>query len=109
MKLNATLETSISPPVTLTNSDLGIGGDSGGTGAGDSPYPSLPIPSLKRIVFSILRPKVTAYTDLPLIEGTRTWKPYGEPFPWPIGFALMLLGIIYIGHMLFKLIRKASA
>jgi hypothetical protein len=89
--IRATLESSVFPPFVVVDTET------------IEPQPKES--GLMKFVLSFVRPKATVDTDLPYI-GTKVWQKYGEPFPWQIGFVLMMLGIAYIGHLTWSVIRR---
>lgn len=103
MLIDARFESSLTPPIRLTDSDLGLGQKTPGA-PGETPGFSIGS-FFRKLLLSIVRPKATFNTSLPYVK-PQEWKPYGEPFPWQIGLALMLLGVAYLGHIAWKLLRR---
>ena len=76
--LSIRIETSISPPITVRASDW------------LAPTPTSPAASF---ALGLLRPRVVISSDL---LGEQVIEPYGPPFPWWVGLALVVGGIMVI-------------
>lgn len=92
-------ESSITPPFSY---DVGDDGTDGGTP--DTGVSCSFCTRARLFILGLVRPRATLSSDL---LGTKEYAPWGRPFPWQIGLVLVLLGVAYLGHLLWVLARRA--
>ncbi len=100
--IEAKFESSVLPPFNYSFGEEP--GEEGAPPAEPNPISGI-VDAIKKFILNLARPKVTVSSDL---LGTKVYAPNGEPFPWQIGFILMLLGVAYIGHSLWALGRRIA-
>ena len=86
--IHVRVESSLLPPFEVGAGDVGATRQSGVAGA----------------LLTLVRPRITLSSAL--FKNATVTEPYGSPFPWPLGLALLVVVLFFLGGLVGTLVHR---